>query len=246
MHSGKVAVVTGGGRGIGKSTALELAGKGADVAIIYGSDEKSAAGTVEEILALGVRSKAYQCDVRSFQDTKKTVTDILSDFGGVDILINNAGVTKDSLTVTMGEENYDLVMDTCLKGSFNMIRHTYTNFLRRRWGRIVNISSVAGLMGNPGQANYASAKAGLIGLTKTVAKELGSRGVTCNAVAPGFIQSDMTDALSEKSMEASVSAIPAGRMGSAWEVAKAVSFLASADAAYITGEVLRVDGGICI
>ena len=178
----KVAIVTGGSRGIGRAIALELAETGADVALIYAGASAAAADAVRELEALGARAAAYRCDVRSFSETKDIVDAVLRDFGGVDILVNNAGITRDGLLVSMSEANYDDVLDTNLKGAFHMIRHTYAHFMKKRAGRIINIASVAGLTGNPGQANYAAAKAGMIGLTKTVAKELASRNVTCNAI----------------------------------------------------------------
>ena len=243
MLKNKVAVVTGGSRGIGRAIALEFARQGASLALLYAGNEEAARKTAEEIAALGVRCEAYRCDVSSSEETKRTAGEILQAFGAVDILVNNAGITKDGLVLSMTEENFERVIDTNLKGAFLMIRQFYTHMMRRRTGRIINISSVAGLMGNAGQANYASAKAGLIGLTKSVAKELAARGVTCNAIAPGFIETDMTRDLSGQD-NGLLAAIPLGRMGQPQEVAEAVAFLATAP--YITGEVLRVDGGIAM
>ena len=246
MHKNKVAAVTGAGRGIGRAIALELAKNGTDIAVIYSSSEEHALSAAEEIRAMGRRAELYRCDVSDFAAAKETVAAIVKAFGRLDILVNNAGITRDGLVLTMSEENYDLVMDTNLKGAFNMIRHAFSPMMRQRSGRIINISSVSGLMGNAGQANYSSAKAGLIGLTKTVAKELASRGVTCNAVAPGFVESDMTAKLSENILESAKSSIPLGRLGKPEDIAHAVSFLASDFAEYITGEVIKVDGGLYI
>ena len=246
MLKDKVAVVTGASRGIGRAIAIELAKNGAKVAVIYAGNEQAADDTVKEIEALGSSAKAYRCDVSSFEDTKQTVDAILSDFSAVDILVNNAGITKDSLMLKMSEESFDTVLDTNLKGAFHMIRHLYSHMMKRRNGRIINISSVAGLMGNAGQTNYASAKAGMIGLTKSVAKELAGRGITCNAIAPGFIETDMTAKLSAKLLEEAVHMIPLKKMGKPENVAKMVAFLASEGGDYITGEVIRIDGGLCM
>jgi 3-oxoacyl-[acyl-carrier protein] reductase len=246
MLEGKHAIVTGGSRGIGKAIAIELAKQGASVAVIYAGNQAAAMETVNEIKALGRDAMAVQCDVASFEGTKEAVKKVLDAFTKVDILVNNAGVTKDGLLLSMTEESFDLVVDTNLKGTFHMIRHLYSPMMKLRRGRIINLSSVAGLMGNPGQANYAGAKAGIIGLTKTVAKELAGRGITCNAVAPGFIDTDMTATLPDKIKEQALEQIPLKRMGSAEEVAKLVVFLASDNAAYITGEVIRIDGGLCM
>lgn len=244
MLEGKTAIVTGGSRGIGKAIAIELAKAGASVAIVYSGNHEAAKSTIDEIRALGRVGMAYSCDVSSFEATKTVVAEVLKEFSRVDILVNNAGITKDSLVLTMSEENFDQVIDTNLKGTFHMIRQLYPIMMKQRQGRIINIASVAGIMGNPGQANYASAKAGVIGLTKTVAKELAGRDVTCNAVAPGFIETDMTDALSDRVKEAAVQQIPMKRMGKTEEVASLVLFLASDQASYITGEVIRIDGGL--
>lgn len=242
--TGKVALVTGGSRGIGRAAALELARQGADVAVIYAGNEEKAAQTAEEICALGRTARAYRCDVADFQAAKETVAQVKKDFGTVDILVNNAGITRDGLLAMMSEEAFDAVVDTNLKGAFNFIRHCTPIFIRNRGGVIVNVSSVAGLMGNAGQANYASSKAGLIGLTKSVARELAGRGVRCNAVAPGFIATDMTQGVTQDNPL--VDAIPLGRVGAPEDVARTVAFLASDAAGYITGEVLRVDGGMAM
>ena len=244
MLKGKVALVTGASRGIGKAIALKLAENGADVAIVYAGNKEKAEETQKQLESLSVKAKAYCCDVSDFEKTKALIEEVTNDFGGVDILVNNAGIVRDTLVLKMKEEDFDKVIDTNLKGAFNLIKHTYQAFMKRRSGRIVNISSVVGLNGNAGQANYASAKAGLIGLTKSVAKELAGRKVTCNAIAPGFIETDMTEALNDKVKEAMTAAIPMKKPGQAEDVANAVLFLVSDNARYITGEVLRVDGGL--
>lgn len=246
MLHGKTALVTGASRGIGKAIALELAHQGADVAIVYAGNEQKAKETQAEIQALGRKAETYCCNVADFDATKQLVDGILEDFGGIDILVNNAGVVKDGMVLSMKEADFDQVIDINLKGAFHMIKHTYSHFMRKRAGRIINITSVVGLSGNAGQANYASSKAGLIGLTKSVAKELGARGVTCNAVAPGYITTEMTDVLSDKIKDAMKAAIPMRKPGDPTDVAKAVAFLASDSARYITGEVLRVDGGLAM
>ena len=244
MLEGKKAIVTGGSRGIGAAVALELASKGADVAVIYAGN----AAKASEVCALcrgkyGVKAESYKCDVSDFVQAKETVAQVKADFGTVDILVNNAGITRDKLLGFMKEEDFDAVIDTNLKGAFNMIKHCSGIFIRNRGGSIVNVSSVVGLHGNAGQSNYAASKAGIIGLTKSVAKELAPRGVRCNAVAPGFIATDMTKELTDKA-ESWISTIPLRREGKPEEVAEAVVFLAGAS--YITGEVVRVDGGMAI
>ena len=243
MLKGKVAVVTGASRGIGAAVAKKLASLGADLALIYAGNDALAEAAAADCRALGVRAEAYRCDVSDGEAVKETVAKIKAELGGVQLLVNNAGITRDGLVATMKEADFDEVLDVNLKGAFHMIRHCSGLMLRAKYGCIVNISSVAGLMGNPGQANYAAAKAGLIGLTKTTAKELASRGITVNAVAPGLIDTDMTRKLGLKE-EALKSAIPLGRAGKPEEVAEAVAFLLQAD--YITGEVLRVDGGMAM
>lgn len=244
MSDRKVAVVTGGSRGLGRAIAIRLAKDGADVAILYAGNEAAAKETVEAVKALGREARAYRCDVSDSAQVKEATDGILEVFGQVDILVNNAGITRDGLLLRMSEENFDAVLDTNLKGAFLMTKAFYGHMMRRRTGRIINISSVAGLTGNPGQANYSSAKAGLIGLTKTTAKELAARGVTCNAIAPGFIETDMTASLSGAVVEAAMASIPMKHMGSPEDVAAAAAFLASDAAGYITGEVIRVDGGL--
>ncbi|SHH93992.1 3-oxoacyl-[acyl-carrier-protein] reductase [Sporobacter termitidis DSM 10068] len=244
MLNGEVALVTGASRGIGKAIALKLAGLGADIALVYAGNTEKAEETASQIRALGVRAEAFKCDVSDFGAVKTTVDEIKAKLGTVDILVNNAGITKDGLIMNMKEEAFDGVIDINLKGAFNMIRHCSPIFIRKRSGKIVNISSVAGLMGNPGQANYAASKAGLIGLTKSVARELASRGVCCNAIAPGFIQTDMTENIaSDNPLMAN---IPLGRMGLPEEIAELAAFLVQDGANYITGEVIRIDGGLAM
>ena len=242
----KTAIVTGASRGIGKAVALKLAALGANVAVVYAGNAEKANETVAEIETLGVKAKAYCCDVSSFNSAKELIAAVIEEFGGIDILVNNAGIVKDCLVLSMKEEDFDRVIDVNLKGTFNMIKNVYQHMMKKRRGRIINLSSVVGLNGNAGQANYAAAKAGIIGITKSVAKELAARGVTVNAVAPGFIDTDMTATLSDKSKEAIMSAIPARKMGSPEDIANTVAFLASDEAAYITGEVIRVDGGMAM
>lgn len=242
MLKNKVAVVTGGARGIGASIVYKLASLGANIAVIYAGNHVAAEKVClvcKEIY--GVKAIAYQCDVSNFETAKETVAKIKADFDTAHILVNNAGITRDGLIAMMKEEDFDAVLDTNLKGAFNMIRHLSGLFIRQKEGVIINISSVSGLMGNAGQSNYSASKAGLIGLTKSVAKELAPRGIRCNAVAPGFICTDMTETHTENPL---VSMIPLGKMGNVNDVADAVAYLATAN--YITGEVLRVDGGIAM
>ena len=242
--NGKTALVTGASRGIGRAIALRLAEDGANVAVIYAGSADKAKAVVNEITALGVNAKAYRCNVADSAAVNETVKAVTNDLGKIDILVNNAGITRDGLMLRMKDEDFDAVLDTNLKGAFNMIRACYSGFIRKKSGRIINISSVSGIMGNAGQANYSASKAGVIGLTKSVARELASRGITCNAVAPGFIQTDMTENLGDNNPL--LNSIPLGRMGKPEDIAAAVSFLASDSAAYITGEVLKVDGGLAI
>ena len=242
--NGKTALVTGTSRGIGRAIALRLAEDGANVAVIYAGSADKAEAVVNEITALGVNAKAYQCNVADSAAVNETVKAVTNDLGKIDILVNNAGITRDGLMLRMKDEDFDAVLDTNLKGAFNMIRACYSGFIRKKSGRIINISSVSGIMGNAGQANYSASKAGVIGLTKSVARELASRGITCNAVAPGFIQTDMTENLGDNNPL--LNSIPLGRMGKPEDIAAAVAFLASDSAAYITGEVLKVDGGLAI
>lgn len=242
--NGKTALVTGASRGIGRAIALRLAEDGANVAVIYAGSADKAEAVVNEITALGVNAKAYRCNVADSAAVNETVKAVTNDLGKMDILVNNAGITRDGLMLRMKDEDFDAVLDTNLKGAFNMIRACYSGFIRKKSGRIINISSVSGIMGNAGQANYSASKAGVIGLTKSVARELASRGITCNAVAPGFIQTDMTENLGDNNPL--LNSIPLGRMGKPEDIAAAVAFLASDSAAYITGEVLKVDGGLAI
>lgn len=246
MLEGKVAVITGGSRGIGRAIAVEMAKSGADVAILYAGSTDKAKETVKLIEEMGKKAKEYVCNVADFSATETVIKEIIADFGHIDILVNNAGITKDALTLSMKESDFNDVIDINLKGVFNMIKQVYSPFMKQRTGRIINISSVSGIMGNAGQANYSAAKAGIIGLTKTVAKELAQRGVTCNAIAPGFIETDMTDKLSDKVKENAVNAIPMKKMGKPEDIAHMAVFLASDNAGYITGEVIRVDGGIAM
>ena len=236
----KVAVVTGGSRGLGEAIACKFASMGANIVIIDVGDPALAENVCNKCESeYGVKAKAYRCDVSDFAAVKETVSKIKADFGTVHILVNNAGITRDGLAAMMSEEDFDKVIAVNLKGAFNMIRYTAGLFIRNREGCIINISSVSGIMGNAGQCNYAASKAGLIGLTKTIAKELAPKGVRCNAIAPGFIATDMTGNQTENPL---LKMIPLGRMGSADDIAQAAAYLATAE--YVTGTVMRVDGGI--
>ena len=246
MLKDKIVFVTGASRGIGKAIALEMAKNGADVAICYSSDGEAAEAVCTEIHALGRDAQAYRCDVSDYQQCSDTLKAAIAHFGRLDVLVNNAGITKDNLLLMMKEEEFDRVIATNLKGAFNMMKHVGAHFLKRKQGTIINIASVSGMMGNAGQANYAAAKAGLIGLTKTAARELAARGITCNAIAPGFITTDMTQQLTDKQRENIIATIPLKRMGQPEDIAHLAVFLASPLAAYITGEVIKVDGGIYI
>ena len=242
MLKGKVAVITGGSRGLGEAIACKLASMGADIAIVDIGDPVNAAPVCEKSSReYGVKARAYSCDVSDFDAVKEVVALIKADFGTVHILVNNAGITRDGLAAMMKEEDFDKVIAVNLKGAFNMIRHCCGLFIRNREGCIINIASVAGLMGNAGQCNYAASTAGLIGLTKTIAKELAPKGVRCNAIAPGFIETGMTGNQTENPL---LKMIPLGKMGEPQDVAEAAGYLATAK--YVTGDVLRVDGGIAM
>jgi len=243
MLTDQIAVVTGAGRGIGRAIALELAGAGADVICISRTEETSRK-VAEEIKALGRRSWSQAVDVSDPQAVALAVSRILSEAGRVDILVNNAGVTKDGLLMRMSEEDWDTVINTNLRGAFCFIKALSRSFLKQRSGRIINVASVIGLVGNAGQCNYAASKAGLIGLTKSVAKELASRGITVNALAPGFIETDMTAALDETQKGEILKQIPLNALGQAQDIAAAALFLAGPGGRYITGQVLTVDGGM--
>lgn len=244
MLKGKVALVSGASRGIGRAIAVKLAQNGADIAIIYGGNAPAAEETKQLVEKFGVRAKCYSCDVSDFNKAAELVKQVENELGPIYALINNAGITRDKLTARMGEDDFDRVISVNLKGAFNLIRHTYGGFIRAKEGRIVNISSVAGIMGNAGQANYSASKAGLIGLTKSIAKELAGRGITCNAVAPGLIKTDMTDSMPEAGKDILMQAIPMKRAGMPEEVAELVLYLCSKNASYITGTVIPVDGGL--
>ena len=246
MLEGKTAVITGASRGIGRAIALRMAKNGADLAILYAGNEAAANEVCKQAEGYGVRACAYRCNVADFDESKDVCERIVSDFGAVDILVNNAGIIKDNLLLRMSEADFDEVLNVNLKGAFNTIKHLSRSIMKSPAGRIINISSVSGMMGNHGQANYSAAKAGIIGLTKTVAKEFAGKKVTCNAIAPGFIETDMTATLPESVKAYIDTAVPLKRMGTADEVANVVVFLASDLSSYITGEIIRVDGGLCM
>lgn len=244
MLKGKVALVTGAARGIGKEIALTLAKAGAAVIVNYNGSKERAEAVVKEIEDMGGNALAYKCNVADEEESATMVKDVLTQYGKVDILVNNAGITRDNLIMRMTDADYDAVLDTNLKGAFHMIRHLSRAFIKQRSGKIINISSVSGVMGNAGQANYAASKAGLIGLTKSVARELAGRNICVNAVAPGFIQTEMTEVLSGSVQENLKQMIPLGKMGSPKDVANMVLFLAGENSNYITGQVIHVDGGM--
>lgn len=245
MLNEKTALITGASRGIGKAIALKFASLGANIAVIdleEGGEGENVCAHIQE--EYHVKAAFFHCNVADFEEVKATVAAVKEDFGTVDILVNNAGITRDGLVVRMKESEFDDVIAVNLKGAFHLIRHVAPLMMRNKGGKIINISSIAGLMGNPGQANYAASKAGLIGLTKTVARELAGKNITCNAIAPGFIQTDMTKSFDETNPF--VASIPMKRMGGVEDIAAAAAFLADSSADYITGEVIRVDGGLAI
>lgn len=244
--AGKVAFVTGASRGIGRAIALALAEQGAAVLVNYNGSRERALEVVAQIEQNGGQAEAVGCDVADYAACGKLVEEVIAKYGHVDILVNNAGVTRDNLILRMSEEEYDKVLDTNLKGAFNTIRHLSRYFLKQRGGKVINISSVSGVMGNAGQSNYSASKAGLIGLTKSVARELAGKGICVNAVAPGYIDTDMTEALPEKARESLLQMIPMGRIGKPEDIAQTVVFLAGKEADYITGQVICVDGGMCM
>ena len=244
MLKNKVAIVTGASRGIGREVALKLAVLGATVIINYNGSEEKAEEVKKQIEDKGGKAEIYQCNVSDFDACKEFIDYVIKKYNFIDILINNAGITRDGLLMRMSEKDFDDVINTNLKGTFNCIRFASRQMMKQRSGRIINISSVVGVSGNAGQTNYAASKAGIIGLTKAVAKEVASRHITVNAVAPGFIQTDMTDILSENTKKQIASMIPIGTFGSPKDVANATAFLASDEAGYITGQVLHVDGGM--
>lgn len=242
--AGKTAVVTGGSRGLGRAVCLELAAGGANIVLCYAGNEAAANETAAACKALGAKVVAVRCNVADSGEVKALMDTAIQTFGRIDILVNNAGITRDGLLMMMKETDFDDVIATNLKGTFLCMKAVARQMMKQRYGRIVNLSSVVGLRGNAGQVNYAASKAGVIGMTKSLAKELASRGVTVNAVAPGFMETDMTAAMPEAAKAATLAAIPMGRMGAAEDVAKTVAFLASEGAGYITGQVIAVDGGM--
>lgn len=240
----KVALVTGAARGIGKAIALKLASKGYDVIVNFNGSEEKANEVASECIKLGSNAMTYKCNVASFNDVEKMIKDIVEKYGKIDVLVNNAGITKDTLLLRMSEDDFDNVIDINLKGTFNCIKHVSKVMLKARCGKIINMSSVVGVSGNAGQINYSSSKAGVIGMTKSAAKELASRGITVNAIAPGYIETDMTNVLSDEIKEGIRKSIPLNRLGQPEDIANAVAFLASDEASYITGQVIHVCGGM--
>lgn len=246
MLEGKIALVTGASRGIGRQIALTLGAKGAAVIVNYNGSAAKAEDVVNEIKAAGGKAEAVQCNVAEFESCGSMLAEVVEKYGRLDILVNNAGITRDNLLMKMSEEDFDAVINTNLKGVFNCIKHISRQMLKQRAGRIINISSVSGVLGNAGQANYCAAKAGVIGLTKSAARELASRGITVNAVAPGFIVTDMTDVLSDSVKASIIEQIPMKKLGETADIAEAVAFLASDEAKYITGQVLSINGGMAM
>lgn len=246
MAESKIALVTGAAKGIGRAIALALATKGTTVVVNYNGSKERAEAVVKEIKALGADGCAYQCNVADTEATLAMIKEIIEKYGRLDILVNNAGITRDNLIMKMSEEDFDAVIDANLKGCFNTIKAASRQMLKQRAGRIINITSVSGILGNVGQANYAASKAGIIGLTKTMAREFASRGITVNAVAPGFVDTDMTQALPEQIKEKVTAQIPLGRFGKPEDIANMVAYLASEKAEYITGQIISVDGGMAI
>jgi 3-oxoacyl-[acyl-carrier protein] reductase len=244
MLQGQVAIVTGGSRGIGRAIALSLGEAGADVIVNYAGSAEAAEQVVQSIVSMGRRAMKFQADVSSSGQVEEMIKKTLEQFGKIDILVNNAGITRDNLIMRMKEEEFDQVIATNLKGVFNCVKAVTRPMMKQRSGRIINISSVVGALGNPGQANYVAAKAGVIGLTKASARELASRGITVNAVAPGFIETDMTDKLTEDMRNSLMQQIPLQRLGQTEDIARVVRFLASSDSAYMTGQTIHVDGGM--
>lgn len=240
---GKVSLITGGGRGIGRAMGLKFAEEGSDI-VVWDIEVDETASLESRIEKLGRRVTVMKTDVSKYREVSEKIEEVLTAFGRVDVLVNNAGVTRDGLVLRMGEEDWDVVLDVNLKGAFNCTKAVTKSMVKQRWGRIINISSVIGVTGNRGQANYAASKAGLIGLTKAMAKELASRGITVNAIAPGLIQSGMTETLSQQVKDEYLKDIPLGRIGSPEDVAGLALFLASDEASYITGQVINVDGGM--
>ncbi len=246
MIQEKIAVVTGASRGIGKAIALKLASMDMTVIVNYAGSKEKAENVVKEIEEKGGRAEAVQCDVADFAQCQRMIEDVHKRYGSIDVFVNNAGITRDGLVMVMKEEDFDDVIATNLKGTFNCIRFVSRIMMKQRHGKIINMSSVSGVAGNAGQVNYSAAKAGVIGITKSMARELASRNVNVNAIAPGFIETDMTGALSEKVKEQAVSKIPLGRFGKAEEVAELAGFLAGDKSNYITGQVFHIDGGMVI
>ncbi|WP_077601134.1 3-oxoacyl-[acyl-carrier-protein] reductase [Oceanobacillus sojae] len=244
MLQDQTAVVTGASRGIGRAIALELAKNGANVIVNYSGSEAKAEEVVGEIQALGVKAVKIQANVADEESVKQLMKQAVKEFGSIDILVNNAGITKDNLLMRMKEDEFDQVIQTNLKGTFLCTKAVSRQMMKQKSGRIINVASIVGVSGNPGQANYVAAKAGVIGLTKTTAKELASRNILVNAVAPGFISTDMTDQLSEEQQESLLQLVPLARLGKPEDVARVVRFLASKDANYITGQTIHIDGGM--